>query len=436
MQYGAPTIFLSYDIYIAKLVCMWKRKKFSYIPVDKAHQILRKVVRVKARREMVPTHQAYKRVLAEYVISDVNIPPFSVSHFDGYAVRAEDTSQASMNHPVFLKVVSPVKGHECKVNFGEAAYILTGTRLTTGANAVIPVERVKLMDETIEIRHVIPQYENITPAGTDLKKGEKVFKTGQVLRAQDVKLLMELKKWKVWVFEKPIVAMMSVGSELTDQVEEADVKKFNSHGPMISTLINEAGGIPLDLGIVPDDVSVIRMMLKEGLEKADIVATIGGSSVGKRDYVWEVLNSLAPSATIRGVKVHPGRVTSLGVVNGKAIVMLPGHVQSTLVGFCTLLLPLIRLMSGELPNIIHLTLKAVMSQKLVVKKFVPFEKVRFVKVAKADDHYVVKPILGDSSLISVVTKADGFIMVPRRRTVIEEGEEVSVHLISGLFPIS
>lgn len=415
---------------------MWKRKKFSYIPVEEAHQILMKVVRAKARREIVPVHEAYDRVLAEDMISDVDIPPFSVSHFDGYAVRAEDTYQASVNNPVFLKVVSPVEERECKISFGEAAYILTGSQLTVGADAVIPVELAKLKGETIEIRHAIQPYENITPAGEDLKREEKAFKAGQVLRAQDVELLMELKKWKVWVFGKPITAMISVGSELTNRVEEADVKKFNSHGLMISTLIKEAGGIPLDLGIVPDDVDAVKRVLMEGLEKADIVATVGGCSVGKKDYVWEAVNSLAPSATIRGVKVHPGRVTSLGVVNGKAIVMLPGHVQSTLVGFYILLSPLIRLMSGLSLNIPHLTLKAVMSQKLVIKKLVPFKKVRFVKVAKADGDYIVKPILGDSSLISVVAKANGLIIIPKGKKIIEDGEEVNVHLIPGLFPIN
>jgi len=118
--------------------------------------------------------------------------------------------------------------------------------------------------------------------------------------------------------------MISVGSELTNRVEEADVKKFNRHGLMISTMVKDAGSTPLDLGIVPDDANAIRKVLREGLKEADIVATIGGCSVGEKDYVWEAVNSLTPSATICGVKVQPGRVTSLGVMDGKAIVMLPG----------------------------------------------------------------------------------------------------------------
>lgn len=413
---------------------MWK--KFSYIPVERAHQILRKTVRVEARREIVPIHEAYNRVLAEDVISNVNIPLFSVSRFDGYAVRAEDTYQASVSNPVFLRLVSPAEEHECKISFGEAAYISTGSQLTMGADAVVPVEMAKLKGVFIEIRHAIQPNENITPAGKDVKRRETVLKAGQVLRAQDVKLLMELKKWEVMVFRKPLIALISVGSELTNRIEEADVKRFNSHALMILTLVNEAGGIPLDLGIVPDDVNAIKRVLREGLETADIVATIGGCSVGKKDYVWEAVNSLAPRATIRGVKVQPGRVTSVGVVEGKAIVMLPGHVQSTLVGFHMLLFPLIRLMNGLSLDIPHLTLRAVMSQKLVVKEFASFEKIRFVRVAEADGKYSVKPVLGDSSLVSVVAKANGFIIIPRGRTIIDEGEEVSVHLIPGLFPIN
>ncbi len=411
-------------------------KKFSYVSIGEAHEIIVKAVRAEARREAVPIQEAYNRVLAEDVMSGVDIPPFDVSHFDGYAVRAEDTSQASVDNPVFLRVASPVERFAGKIGPGEAAYILTGFRLATGADAVIPVEMAKLKGDVIEIRRSVQPYEHVTPAGRDVKRGETVFKAGHVLRAQDVELLIELKKWEVKTFAKPLIAIVAVGSELTDRVEETGLKRFNSHGLMISALVNEAGGVPLDLGIVPDDVDAIKRALKRGLKEADVVTTIGGCSVGEKDYVWEAAGSLTPSVTTRGVKVQPGRVTSMGVVDGKAIVMLPGHVQSTLVGFYVLLLPLIRLMSGLPPAVPHPTLKAVMSRELVVKEFASFERVRFVRVAKAAGDYVAEPVLGDSSLISVVARANSFIIIPKGKTIVERGENVSVHLLPGLFPPS
>jgi len=416
---------------------MWK--KFSYIPVEEAHQILIKTVRVETRGEIVPIHEAYNRVLAEDIISDVDIPPVNISHFDGYAVRAEDTSQASINNPVLLRVVSRIYSNEeykGEVTVGEAAYISTGCNLPAGANAVIPVELVKTKGDFIEVRHGIQLYENVVPTGMDVKIGEAIFKGGHILRAQDIKFLVDIKKWRVKVFKRPVVAIASVGSELTNRIEETDKKKFNSHGVMISILVGEAGGVPLNLGIAPDDVNAIKRLLREGLGEADIVVTIGGASVGEKDYVWEAVNQLGtPKVIIRGIKVQPGRVTSLSVVDDKPIIMLPGHIQSTLVGFYSLLLPSIRLMSGLPVTVPYITLKAKISRKIVVKEFTPFERVRFVKVTKISEDYIAEPVIGDFSLTSVVVKANGFVVIPEGKEVVEEGEEVNVFL-KGLFPLT
>jgi len=417
---------------------MWRSKKFNYVSLEDAHQLIRKVMRQKKlKREVVSVFQAYNRVLAEDITSDVDIPPVSISHFDGYAVRAEDTSQASIDNPILLRVVGRSylgEEYEGEVNIGEAAYISTGCKLPVGANAVIPVEMAKTKGDFIEVRHEVRLYENVIPIGMDIKKGEVIFEAGHALRAQDIKLLIDIKKWRVKVFKRPVVAILSVGNELTDQIEEAYMKKFNSHGPMVSILVEEAGGVPLNLGIAPDDVDAIEKLLREGMKKADIVATIGGASIGEKDYVWEAIKLLGASELmIRGIKVVPGRVTSLCMVRGKPIVMLPGHVQSTLVGFYFILLPLIWLMSGIQNAFMPITLKTKTSQEIVFKRFIPFKKVVFVKVAKTSEGYLAKPILGDSSLISVVTKANGFIVVPEGKKVVKKGEEADVQFLRGLF---
>ncbi len=417
---------------------MWVSKKFKYTPLFEAHQIVTEATKGKARQESVSVFQAYNRVLAEDIKSDVDLPSASISHFDGYAVRAEDTSQASINNTIFLRVVGKIyldEEYKGELNSGEAAYISTGAKLPDGADAVIPVEMARSKDGFIKIRHSVRPYENVIPSGRDVKREETIFKVGKILRAQDIKLLMDIKKWRVKVFRKPVVAILSVGSELTNRIEETDLKKFNSQGLMISTLVKEAGGVSLNLGIAPDDMGAIKRLLREGLKKADIVASIGGASVGERDYVWGVTNRLGESQElIRGIKVHPGRVTSLSIVDDKPIVILPGHIQSTVVGFISLLLPLVRLMSG-LPSPTPLTtLKAKMYKEMVIKEFVPFERIRFVKVTRVADDYMVKPVTGDSSLTSVVSKTNGFIVIPKGKKVVKEGEAVNVHFINGLFP--
>jgi molybdenum cofactor synthesis domain-containing protein len=413
-------------------------KKFNYLSLEEAHQLIRKAIRGRARQEVVSIFQAYNRVLAEDIASDVDLPSVSISHFDGYAVRAEDTSQASINNPILLRVVGKIyldEEYKGEVNVSEAVYISTGCKLPAGANAVIPVELAKTKGEFIEVRHSIRPYENVIPAGMDVKRREVIFKVGHILRSQDIKFLVDIKKWKVKVFKKPVVAIASVGSELTDRIEDVGFKKFNSHGLMISILVEEAGGVPLDLGIAPDDVNAIKRLLRKGLKKADIVVTIGGASVGERDYVWEVINLLGtPKVMVRGIKVQPGRVTSLSVVVDKPIVMLPGHVQSTLVGFYSMLLPLIRLLRGLPSTLPLMTLKAKMSQKMMFKRYASFERIRFVRATKVNDNYVAKPIEGDSPLTSVLVKANGFIVIPEGKEVVERGEEVNVYFLKGLFP--
>jgi molybdenum cofactor synthesis domain-containing protein len=419
---------------------LWISKKFAYTSLRDVHQLIREMTRGKAECEEAPVFQAYNRILAEDIISDMDIPPVSVSHFDGYAVRAEDVFQASINNPVLLKVVSRIYLDEefsGEVNVGEAAYISTGANLPIGANAVVPVELARDKGKFIEVRRRVKPYENVIPAGADVKRGETIFKVGHILRAQDVKFLVDVKKWRVKVFKKPVVAIVSVGSELTSRIEEAEKRKFNSHGEMISILVGEAGGVPVNLGVAPDDVNAVKRLLRRGLEKADILVTVGGASVGEKDYVLEAVKQLGSSKVlVRGVKVQPGRVTSLSVAEGKPIVILPGHVQSTLVGFYLILLPLMRQMAGHPSPFPFTALKARMSRKILVKEFASFVRVRFVNVTEAEGSFIAEPIMGDSSLTSVVVKANGFIIIPEGMEVIEKGEFVNVHLVNGLFPLT
>lgn len=417
---------------------MWVSKKFTYVSLREARILLREVVKGRRLEESVPVFQAYNRVLAEDIISDIDIPPFPISHVDGYAVRSEDTLQASIKNPVSLKVIGRIyldEVYKGEVKSGEAAYISTGCALPNGADAVAPVERVRERGSYIEVLRPLHPRENVIPAGADVKRGEKVFCTGHILRAQDIKLLIDLKKWIVRVFRRPVVALLSVGSELTDRFEEADKKRFDSHSAAISILIGEAGGISMNLGVVPDDINAIVSKLREGVGKADIVVTIGGASIGEKDYVLEAAKRIGESKiVIRGIKVQPGRVTSLCILNDKPVVMLPGHFQSTLVGFYAILLPLIRLLSGLEPDEPCLTVRARLARKIVIGEFLPFDRVRFVKLMRISGDYFAEPILGSSSITSVVTNSDGFIIVPHGKDILEEGEEVNVHLIKGLYP--
>lgn len=414
------------------VINLWQKKKFSYIAIDRAHQLLKQNIHFQPKRELIPINEANRRILAEDIVSDIDIPPFDTSHFDGYAVRAEDTYKASLQNPVRLRVVSQSHRQEYRINAGETAPILTGNTLPAGADTVVPIERIKLKEEAIEVHRPVQPLEHTIPKGKDVKAGERIFKTGHLFRPQDTKLLMDIKRWNVWVFEKPKVAVASIGNELTNRVEEANAKKFSSLEIMMSTMISETGGIPVRTEIVPDNVEAIKRIVKKALEEAQIVAAIGGSSIGEKDYTWEAINSLNPCLKIRGIKIHPGRVTSFGLVDNKPIVMLAGHVQSTIIGFLAMLLPIIQMMSGLSTNV-QTRVEAIMGEELAVEEFVSFKRVRFVKLKEVNGHYTANPELGESSLVSVLVKTNGYIVVNENKTILRKGEKVKVNFLPGLF---
>lgn len=411
---------------------MWQQKKFSYLSIEKVHQLLKRNINVATERELIPVKEAYGRIIAENVTSEVNIPAFEVSHFDGYAVRAEDTSMASLKKPVLLKVVCQKESTNCRIDVGETAPVLTGHRMPLEANAVIPVENVRLKDGVIKIQQSVQPFQRVVRAGRDVEAGEEIFTSGHFLRHQDVKLLMDIKRWKIWVFKKPRIAVASIGDELTNRIEQSDVKKFSSLEVMISTLIEEVGGDPLNMEITLDKPSAIIQTLETALKKTDIVVTIGGSSVGEKDYTWEAVNSLNPTLRIRGIKMHPGRVTSLALVNNKPIVMLAGHVQSTIVGFFAVLLPIIQMMTKRTPTT-EPTVEARMAQELLVEEFIPFKRVRFVKLKEEKGRHIAELVLGDSSLTNVLVKTDGFVIIEEKKTIVKKGAKVRVHFLPGQF---
>ncbi|MFQ6085584.1 MAG: molybdopterin molybdotransferase MoeA [Candidatus Bathyarchaeia archaeon] len=417
------------------------KTKLRYMSVSKAMEVVQKVVSVRVGSEIVPLNEAYGRVLAEDVASSIDIPPRDISLFDGYAVRAEDTYNATPSNPVFLLVAGDVclRAEEVpSLNPRETYYVDTDSFMPTGANAVLPVEVVsKTSGNAIVVRTKVRPGENTMPAGFDVKKGEVIFRRGHMLRAQDVSLLAEIGRWEVKVSKRPVVGILSVGSELTESADEVSPgKKFSGHAVLIHKLTEKAGADPLGLGVAPDDEQAIKKKLEEGLKRADIVATIGGASVGRLDLVPTAINLLTSgNVIIRGMKVQPGRVSSLGVVGGKPIVMLPGHIQSTVLGFYFLLVPLIRLVSDLPTEIPQFAIKAKISKRVTFRKFVPFRRVRFVRIMSTSEGFVAKPILGESVLRSVLVKANGFTIVPKGKAVLEEGEEVSVYLLSGLYPL-
>ena len=382
---------------------------------------------------------AFNRVLAEEVKSPIDVPAYDSSHLDGYALRSIDTLNATPQHPAVLTIkgsielgVEPPKVTQA----GEAYRVRTGSYLPEGCDAVVGKEEVYVEGERVYVTKPVKAGSEVVKKGSDVAKGMVVLKAGHKLRAQDLGMLRLLHYTKVKVYAEPVVAVASIGSELTESVEEAEQgKTLNTHAYTITALIKSAGGRPLYLGIVPDDPQAIKDKILFGLAKSSLLLTIGGSSVGEADLVSKTLQTLTPTMYKHGLKLVPGRVAGCCVVNGKAVIMLPGLIQSTVNAFVYLALPLIKKLSGQEATRYDAMVRARLADNLIFHKFPDFKKMTWVSLRREGNELVAYPIRGDSPMLNVLVRADGYILTEPNRMIVEKDTYVDVALVRGLSSI-
>ncbi|NIP67344.1 hypothetical protein GWN63_06525 [Candidatus Bathyarchaeota archaeon] len=418
------------------------KRRLSYITVEEAFNRIGDATSLDSLdSDTISIHEACGRVLAQNMISGANIPPRDMSHFDGFAIKAADTKDASVENPAYFEVIGkiyPGQRPKNEVHHGEAYYITTGALLPKGADSVIRVEATKRVSENrIEVRTRIDLYEHVVRRGSDIEKGQPILSRGHRLRAQDLTMLATLGVETVEVVKRPRVAIICVGDELTDQPRETRPGKiFNSLRHMTSTMIQECGGMPVYLGIVPDNVVKIQERLKEGLSRADMLLLVGGTSMGKKDVTPEAINSVGePGVIVHGIKRKPGRVSGFAVVRDKPVVLLPGLCQSTVIGFYTFAFPLILVIGGLSLTDSQLTLKAKITKPISFETFIPFEHVTFVNVKRTKQGYLADPLFGESNSIGALVNANAFIITPPKKATVNAGEEVEVNLLPGFFSL-
>ncbi|MEX2702851.1 MAG: molybdopterin molybdotransferase MoeA, partial [Candidatus Baldrarchaeota archaeon] len=350
-------------------------EKFRYTDPDEAlKRVLSKISPENIGVEEIYIHNAFGRVLAEDIVANMNIPPGDVAHFDGYAVRHRDTLNASLENRISLKIIDKIFAGEernVEIKSGETCYVATGAYLPKGADTIVPIEHVRVKNGTILLHRPAKKGDHVIKIGEDIKSGEILLRKGHALRAQDLCLLATLKRLKIKVYKKPRVAIISIGDELTDNPEETSTgKTFISNFFLVVELVRKNGGEPINLGVAPDEIDKIKRIVMKGLEVADIVITIGGISVGEKDYVCKAVNSLgSPGTIVRGLKVKPGRQTSVAIINGKPVLMLPGLIQSTFIGFIYVGIPLLKFLSGQKPEVNHVFVKAVLKEDVEIHEY-------------------------------------------------------------------
>jgi molybdopterin molybdotransferase len=422
----------------------------SYTPVGTAFEKLKDRIHTNAQSELVSVLDAYKRVLAEDILSKENVPAYDSSHMDGFAVKAEEISSASHSNPIFLKIKPelppandpgrarsyPYRYNTKILRQAEVSKVLTGGYLPRGADTVIPIEEVDIICNEVKISSPLPKGAFVYPAGADVKKKEKIFSRRKVLRAQDIGVLTSLGLKQLLLFKRPKITLIPTGSELSDDFESG--KKFNTNGKLIAKLIEESGGSPVDLGTTVDEVNPIRQKIAHALNISDLVLTIGGTSVGESDLVKTAIRSLGrPGIIAHGLKLDRGRVAGVAVLKGTPILALPGPIQGAINAFIVLAYPLIRLLSGRLENksalMFYATLTKLWESR---KKFRHFLKVLYVKLSYFRAGFKAEPIVGETESMLLLSKANGYILVPEKITKIMPGQTVAVHLLPGFSNIN
>lgn len=397
--------------------------------VDDALQVFFSTLQMKRLRiVIVPLSSALDRVLAEDIIAKVDLPRFDRSAVDGYTVRAEDTVGATQFRPKTLQLTDrDVIGDK------QTKQVWTGTPIPKGANAVVMLEDTKRIRDKIEVWSPVTPGENVSKRGEDIRKGEVAASAGMRLKPQHLGLIAAFGVGEVNVFEKPKIAILATGNELVELGGKLRGNQiFEVNKLVLSSLCSELGAETLGLGIARDNVDEISAKLKLGLEKADAIITSGGTSVGGSDLVPEAVNKIGkPGVLVHGVAMRPAMPTALAIVDGKPVLILPGNPVAAMVGFEVFGRPLIFRMLGLRQAKCRFVAHAKMTRKVATtlgrKNFVR------VSVFQHNHELFAEPVSArGSSMISTMTRANGYVVVSENREGLEEGELVSVQMFDNV----
>ncbi|MFQ5761971.1 MAG: gephyrin-like molybdotransferase Glp [Candidatus Bathyarchaeia archaeon] len=410
----------------------------SLMTADEALRVLKEHLRPRVlEAESVELTAALGRTVTADVVAPFNVPPFDRSAVEGYAVIASDTTSASVTNPVELSICGRSEAGSTPnslppVKRGEAVVILTGGPMPPGADAVVMVEHTKQMEERVFIHRPVGPFQNVSRRGEDFAEGETVLRRGTRIRPWHIGAVASLNLVRFAVQRKLRVALISTGSEVKEPGSEIKPGEIiNSSKPMLTALLVDYGCEPLNLGTIPDDAASIRQAIERALDQADIVITTGGTSLGEKDLVPEILNGLGkPGVVVHGVAIRPAKPTGFAIINEKPVFMLSGYPVAALLGYQLFVEPAIDTMRGS-----HRAPEAKVRARLTRKVATPVGVRSFVRVrlTRKEREYYAEPLrLTGSGILSSMTKANGILVVPERTEGYDEGAEVEVTVIQPL----
>ena len=383
--------------------------------------------------EKISILDALGRVLSEDIIAERDNPPWDNSAMDGFAVRWEDIKQEqTIQKPVTLSVIEDVPAGKMPsktVGSGQAIRIMTGAPIPRGADTVLKVEDTEPTPDSVRVFKAEPKGANIRPQGEDVKKGDCIIAKGTRIRPSEAGMLAILAKPFAFVYQRPRVAILSTGDELADLDERfSEEKIINSNSYGIAAAVQEAGGIPLLLGIARDTPMALKEKISQGLN-ADMLVLSGGVSMGDYDFTKVVFRELGAEMNFWKLAIRPGQPLAFGKIQGKLAFGLPGNPVSSMVTFEQLVRPALLKMSG-CRSYGRPVVQAVFQERFSKRG----DRRHFLRGILTREEGIFKVrTTGDqgSGILTSMVKANCLIDVPVEVERLNPGDEVVVQLLSG-----
>lgn len=381
--------------------------------------------------ETIPLEHAYGRILAEPIIAEHDVPPFNRSAYDGYAIRAEDSVNATAEQPKAFHVIGEIgAGHigERALGEKEAYRIMTGAILPENADAIVMLEETVETDEGFTITKVYKKNDNISFQGEDAKQGKILIEAGSFIHPGTIALLATFGYANVNVSKSPTVSIISTGTELLDVSEALKPGKIrNSNGPMLQGQLDRMGIEYKSFGMMEDDLDACTELVEKALTESDIVITTGGVSVGDYDYLPVIYERLGANVLFDKVMMRPGSVTTVAVLGNKFLFGLSGNPSACFTGFELFVRPAILKMMGSTSPFIP-RMKARLGEDFPKKN--PFT--RFIRAKwemGASGPIVVPAGFNKSNAVSSIARGNCIIVLPSETEGFKKGMEVDILLL-------
>jgi molybdopterin molybdotransferase len=378
--------------------------------------------------EMVSLGEARGRVLAEDILADRDYPPFNRSTRDGFAMRSLDMAHEDAE----LTLDGEVRAGEyfkAEIGPGHCAAIMTGAPLPTGTDAVVMVEHTQTRGDKVRIEKPVASFENVVRKGSEAQAGQIVLPLGRRLRAGEIGLLASVGKEKLAVYVRPRIAILPTGDEVVAIDRKPEWYQVrNSNSALLAAVVASAGGTPWEIGIGPDQMEALRNLIVKALE-ADMLLLSGGVSMGKYDFVEDVLEDLGAEFYFRSVAIRPGKPLVFGRVQGKFFFGLPGNPVSGFVTCNLFARPAIGTLMGsrfERPRFLRARLAKSVHHRTGLTTFMP------ARIDTPDAEPVVSLVgwQGSGDLVGV-SQANGFLVVHAEQPSPAAGDWVDVMPMTG-----